>query len=92
MKGTLSLVSPSARPKNRRKTAAYGAYDFVESYAIDPKKDAKWDQIGTRMALAKRTFWRTSSDSLEGLHTALTSDLGLIADQRGNEPIAVPES
>ena len=44
------------------------------------------------MALAKRTFWRTSSDSLEGLHTALTRDLGLIADQRGNEPIAVPES
>jgi len=34
VKGTLSLVSPSARPKNRRRTAAYAAYDFVVRYAI----------------------------------------------------------
>ena len=47
VKGTLSLVSPSARPKNRRKTAAYAAYDFVVSYAIDPKilqVGPDWDQ------------------------------------------------
>jgi len=31
----LSLVSPSARPKNRGRSAACAAYDFVESYAID---------------------------------------------------------
>src|SRR5882762_7545498 len=37
VKVVLSLVSPSARPKNRRRSAAYAAYDFVVSYAIDPK-------------------------------------------------------
>ena len=31
----LSLVSPSARPKNRGRSATCAAYDFVESYAID---------------------------------------------------------
>jgi hypothetical protein len=58
------------------------------SYAIDPKMMPS----GTRMASAKRTLRRTPFDSLEGLHTALTRDLRLITDQRGNEPIAVPES
>ena len=33
VKGMLSLVSPSAQPKNRKKTAAYADYDFVVSYA-----------------------------------------------------------
>jgi hypothetical protein len=49
VKGTLSLVSPSARPKNRRKSAAYAAYDFVGSNVIDPKmKLARWDQISPK--------------------------------------------
>src|SRR3954452_12528586 len=46
VKGTLSLVSPSARPKNRRKTAAYAAYDFVVSYAIDPKIKPSGTSLG----------------------------------------------
>jgi hypothetical protein len=35
---------------------------------------------------------RSSSDSMEGLYTGSTSDLRLITDQPGYEPIAVPES
>jgi hypothetical protein len=39
----LFLAPPSAPPKNRRRSAAYAAYDFVESYAIDPENEAYWD-------------------------------------------------
>src|SRR5712672_1179126 len=42
----LSLVSPSARPKNRRRSAAYAAYDFVVSYAICPVISASGTRLG----------------------------------------------
>jgi hypothetical protein len=49
----LSLVSPSARPKNRRRSAAYAAYDFVESYAIDRKMEPS----GTRLGPQRACLW-----------------------------------
>ena len=54
VKGTLSLVSPSARPKNRRRTAAYAAYDFVVSYAICPVINGEWDRIGPAFSPTQR--------------------------------------
>jgi hypothetical protein len=54
----LSLVSPTARPKNRRRSAAYAAYDVVVNHAIDAKNETKWDQIGTRIMHLKRALMR----------------------------------
>ena len=42
----LSLAPPSAPPKNRRRSAAYTAYDFVESYAIGPKMTPSGTRLG----------------------------------------------
>src|ERR1700692_1113025 len=39
-----------ARPKNRRKTAAYAAYDFVVSYAIEPKMTPGGTRLGPEKA------------------------------------------
>jgi hypothetical protein len=47
----LSLVSPSARPKNRRKPATYAAFDFVESYAIDLKTNVSGTRLGRTFRL-----------------------------------------
>src|SRR6266478_2096605 len=65
VKGTLSLVSPSARPKNRRRTAAYAAYDFVVSYAIDPKVTPsgtrlgpEWHPLNAPCGAPPRTRWK----------------------------------
>ncbi len=61
VKGTLSLVSPSARPKNHKKTAAYVAYDFVVSYAMCPIVIASGTRLGPgcdRRAIGQRELGR----------------------------------
>ena len=46
MSTRFSLVSPTARPKNRRRSAAYLAYDFVASYARHSKKASSGTRLG----------------------------------------------
>ena len=57
VKGTLSLVSPPARPKNRIRTAAYAAYDFVVSYAIRPVFMPSGTRLGPVLKSAFRSLW-----------------------------------
>src|SRR5258705_2723324 len=54
-----------ARPKNRRRTAAYAAYDFVVSYAIDPKATPsgtrlgpEWHPLNAPCGAPPRTRWK----------------------------------
>ena len=51
--------------KNCIRSVAYAAYDFIESGAVDPENRAWWDQFRTRMAPAKRTSRRNSSDLID---------------------------
>src|SRR5882724_8359929 len=51
VKGTLSLVSPSARPKNRRRSAAYAAYDFVVRNAMRPVISVRGTRLGPEKGL-----------------------------------------
>src|SRR5258708_13357267 len=54
-----------ARQKNRRRTAAYAAYDFVVSYAIDPKVTPsgtrlgpEWHPLNAPCGAPPRTRWK----------------------------------
>jgi hypothetical protein len=46
VKGNVLPCLAFARPKNRRRSAAYAAYDFVMSYTIDPKMELSGTRLG----------------------------------------------
>jgi hypothetical protein len=48
--------SSGGLPKNRRRSAAYAAYDFVESYAIDPKMTPSGTRLGPLSGLNQVAF------------------------------------